>query len=227
MPTCLARSRAVAHRDGGLCRGGVLRTMVRVREGPALVGDSDASAGGDVTRLLRQMSAGDEDARRRVYTALYDEIRAVAGRVHARLGSARDSLQTTALIHEAFVKLAGADPVSWQGRAHFLAVSARAMRQVLVDHHRARTADKRGGGHARVPLDDLADAYESRSEGLLDLDAQLTRLALVDPVAATLVDLHFFGGLPVHVAADAVGVSRRTGERLLQFARAWLRKALS
>ncbi len=189
--------------------------------------DSAEFAGGDVTRLLRQMAAGDEDARRRVYTAMYDQIRIVASSIHARVGGARDSLQTTALVHEAFVKLSGAQPVSWQGRSHFLAVAARAMRQVLVDHHRARTSDKRGGGHRRVPLDDLVDAYESRCEGLLDLDAQLERFALVDPVAASLVDLHFFGGLPVHAAAEALGVSRRTAERLLQFARAWLRKALS
>lgn len=210
-----------------MCRGGIPRTIARGREGPVLVGDWDANAAGDVTRLLRQMAAGDEDARRQVYATLYDEIRAVAGRVHARVGGERDTLQTTALIHEAFVKLAGAQPVDWQGRSHFLAVAARAMRQVLVDHHRARTADKRGGGRARVPLDDLADAYEARSEGLLDLDEQLGRLAREDPVAASLVDLHFFGGLPVHAAADALGVSRRSAERLLQFARAWLRKALS
>lgn len=181
----------------------------------------------DVTRLLRRMAAGDEDARRRVYAALYEQIRAVAGRVHARLGSDRDTLQTTALIHEAFLKLAGAEPVDWQGRSHFLAVAARVMRQVLVDHHRARTADKRGGGRQRVPLDDLADAYESRSEGLLDLDAQLERLARADPVAASLVDLHFFGGLPMHATAEALGLSLRSAERLLQYARAWLRKALS
>lgn len=181
----------------------------------------------DVTRLLRQMAAGDEEARRRVYAALYEQIRAVAGRVHARLGGDGDTLQTTALIHEAFLKLAGAEPVEWQGRSHFLAVAARAMRQVLVDHHRARTADRRGGGRVRVPLDDLADAYESRSEGLLDLDAQLERLAQADPVAASLVDLHFFGGLPMHATAEALGLSLRSAERLLEYARAWLRRALS
>ncbi len=224
MSPCVAPP--IAPRRAGLYRGGIPRTIRSRREGSVIVGEPDDPVD-DVTRLLRQMAAGDEDARRRVYAALYDEIRAVAGRVFARHGSERDSLQTTALVHEAFVKLAGAQPVDWQGRSHFLAVSARAMRQVLVDHHRARTADKRGGDRARVPLDDLADAYERRSEGLLDLDEQLERFALVDPVAATLVDLHFFGGLPVHVASEAVGVSRRTGERLLQFARAWLRRALS
>ena len=191
------------------------------------MGDAHGGPAGDVTRWLRQMAAGDVEARQRVYEALYDEIHRIAWRVHARHGNPRDSLQATALIHEAFVKLAGAPPATWEGRSHFLAVAARAMRQVIVDHHRARTAAKRGGGRARVALDELAEAYEARSEGLLDLDAHLTRFAKVDPVAASLVELHFFGGLTVHAAAQSLGLRLRSAERLLQYARAWMRKALS
>ena len=182
-------------------------------------------AGGDVTRLLRRMQAGDRAALDVLLPLVYDELRASARRALAREQPGH-TLLATDLVHEAFFKLAASGNASWQDRAHFHAVAARAMRQVLVEHARRRLADKRGGGAVHVTLGDADHARVTDDEQIVALDEALQRLDAVQPRLRALVEHRFFGGLSERETATVLGVSERTVQRDWARARAWLYKEL-
>lgn len=177
-----------------------------------------------VTRLLAGASGGDAGAVERLFPIIYDELRRLADRY---LGDQRPghTLQPTALVHEAFLRLAGAG-TSCEDRGHFFAVAATAMRQVLVNHAKARGSAKRGGGAARTPLVDSLALLEERAIDLVALDEALERLAHLDPEQAHVVELRFFAGLTVDETAAAVGRPVRSVERDWSVARRWLRAEL-
>jgi len=182
---------------------------------------------GEVTRLLEQASGGDTAARAALFDALYRELRHLADGV-MRAERANHTLQPTALVHEAFLRLAG-DDARFESRAHFLGVAASAMRRVLVDHARWRNAQKRGGGSTLVAVDDL-DALPGPGSDEVDLvvlDDALSRLTALDSRQGQIVELRFFGGLSVEETAVVVGVSERTIKREWQMSRAWLRREIS
>jgi len=182
----------------------------------------------DLTRatlLLRRYGDGDAEAARELLELIYGELRRIAG---AQLRHERPdhTLQPTALVHEAWLRLA-ADPVrDVEGRQHFLSLAARVMRRVLVDHARERQAQKRGGGAATVTLDEAVALYERRELDLLDLDEALQRLSALDSQLARIVELRFFAGLSNEEVAHAEATSLRSVERGWSTARAWLRGAL-
>jgi RNA polymerase sigma factor (TIGR02999 family) len=137
------------------------------------------------------------------------------------------TLQPTALVHEAYLKLVGHTRVDWQGRAHFLAFAAQAMRQILVDHARRHRAEKRGGDRHRITLDDNLVVESSRNVDLLALEDALTKLTKLDPRQAQMIELRFFGGLSIAEVAKVMGISKRSVEREWTMVRAWLRRELS
>ncbi|NOT44748.1 MAG: RNA polymerase subunit sigma-70 [Acidobacteria bacterium] len=183
-------------------------------------------AAGEVTRLLDDLNAGDEEALPLLLPLVYDELRRIAARRLHHEPSGHP-LQATALVHEAYLRLVGQHEVRWKNRSHFFAVAAQAMRRVLVDHARARLAGKRGGVQARVPLDDVVVASEPPPGDLVALDEALDRLARHDPHQARLVELRFFAGLTVEETADVLGISDTTVKREWRMARAWLHREMS
>ena len=179
-----------------------------------------------VTQLLQAVRSGDARAVDGLFARVYDELRRLAHQV--RRGRAGETLCTTALVHEAYVKLLPSEDMSWESRAHFFAVAARAMRQVLVDAARRRVAEKRGGGDAQfVTLGDEAHAPPVRSEELLALDEALHCLAALDERRARVVEYRFFAGLTAEETAKVLGVSVPTVERDWRAARAWLTRELA
>jgi RNA polymerase sigma factor (TIGR02999 family) len=175
-----------------------------------------------VTQLLDAAAAGDPHAAADLLPLVYDELRKLAA---ARLAAEApgQTLQATALVHEAYLRLVGGDATSqWNGRTHFFGAAAEAMRRILVDQARRKRADKRGGGRLRVDLPEDLAASEPRSDDLLALDEALTRLERHDPDAARLVKLRYFAGLSHQEAADALGVSRGAADRLWALGRTWL-----
>jgi RNA polymerase sigma factor (TIGR02999 family) len=166
----------------------------------------------DVTGLLVAWGQGDRAADSRLMAVVYDDLRRVARR---RLQAERvdHSLVPTALVHETYMRLVDLRRVHWQNRAHFFAIAARVMRQILVDHARAHVAAKRGGDGWRVLLADHVGATMPRDVHLLDLDAALGKLAAIDPRLGNLVELRFFGGLTVEEAAEVLGLSPATVKR--------------
>jgi len=158
---------------------------------------------------------------------IYRELRAIAGNIF-REQSAGHTLQPTALVHEAWLKLAESDSSpAWQNRSHFLAVASKAMRQILVDHHRRRRAQKRGGeGRERITLSGIAIGAATPEIDLLALEEALEKLAELDPRTARVVELRFFGGLSVEEIADVLGVGKTTVEGEWRHARAWLTREL-
>lgn len=186
----------------------------------------DDAPGRDATSLLRDVAGGDDAARSELLSLLYDELHRLARR-HMAGQSAAHTLQPTALVHEAWVRLAGADANDFRDRRHFLAFASRAMRSVLVDHARARRGPKRGGDRQRVPLDATLATYEERGHDVLAVDEALARLEADEPDLAALVELRFFGGLAMNEAAEVLDVSLSTVERRWRLARVWLREALA
>ena len=180
---------------------------------------------GEVTQLLHGARSGDQDAIERLAPLVYDELRRVARGVFRRERSGH-TLQPTVLVHEVFMKLVDEADVNWQSRAHFMAIAARAMRRVLVDHSRSSNAEKRGGGSEVVPLDEAVVYTEDRSPEILLLDRALNDLAKLDPRQARIVELRFFGGLTGDEIAETVGVSTATVTRELRIAQAWLYRAM-
>jgi RNA polymerase sigma factor (TIGR02999 family) len=182
---------------------------------------------GEVTRLLERASGGDADARATLFDVLYRELRRLA-EAAMRAERANHTLQPTALVHEAFLRLAG-EQGRFENRAHFLGVAAGAMRRVLVDHARGRNAQKRGSGATLVTVDDLDDLPQQASEDidLVVLDDALSRLSALDARQGLIVELRFFGGLSVKETAAIVGVSERTIKREWQLSRAWLRREVA
>jgi RNA polymerase sigma factor (TIGR02999 family) len=176
---------------------------------------------GEVTRLLQELTAGRTGAIDDLLPLVYDELRRIAARHMRREGEAH-TLQPTALVHEAYLKLVGQTRAQWDGRTHFLCVASSAMRRILVDHARGRLRHKRGAELQRVDLDDVLEHEASSDADLLDVHEALERLAALDERQARVVELRFFGGLTVDEAAAALGVSRRTIEGEWTHAKAWL-----
>jgi RNA polymerase sigma-70 factor, ECF subfamily len=182
-----------------------------------------------VTDMLRAWAAGDPTALDELLPLVYDELRRQARR-YMRAQSPGHTLQTTALVHEAYLRLVGQSHVDWRSRAHFLGVASKAMRSILVDHARTRAAAKRGGTARAVTLDQadgVADAGMQRGVDVLALDEALGRLGELDSRKSQLVELRYFGGLGIEEVAAVLGVSPATVKREWTTARAWLRRELS
>ena len=175
----------------------------------------------DVTRLLRQWGDGDQEALNRLMPLMYGELRRLA---HQRLrrGESDRSLNTTALVHDAYLKLVDVRESRFQDRAHFLAMASRVMRRLLVDQARARHAAKRGGSADAVELDEALQVSDGQGEALVGLDEALQRLEVIDPRQGQIVEQRYFGGLTLEETAEALGVSLATVKRELRFAHAWL-----
>ncbi len=180
----------------------------------------------EVTRLLADWSGGDEGALGKLIPLVQPELHRLAHHYMSR-ESAGQTLQTTALLNEAYLRLVDDPTRTWQNRTHFAAVAAQLMRRIMVDHARERRALKRGGGALRVPLDDVALVSEARSEELLALDEALEKLAAQDPRKSQIVELRYFGGLTVEETAAFLKLSDRTVKREWRMAKVWLYRALS
>jgi RNA polymerase sigma factor (TIGR02999 family) len=177
----------------------------------------------DVTELLDAVARGEPQAAERLLPLVYDELRRLAAGYLDRERPGH-TLEATALVHEAYLRLVGKeDAARWQGRDHFVATAALAMRRILTDNARRKLRDKRGGDRQRVELSDQPDPRQREADHVLALDEALTRLAATDAVAAELVQLHTFGGLSVEEAGKQLGLSRASAYREWAFARAWLR----
>ena len=176
---------------------------------------------GEITQLLDDMRGGNAAAESRLAELVYQDLHRMAQR-YMRHERPEHSMQATALVHDAYLRMVNQEERNWQNRSHFFAVAARLMRQILIDHARARNAQKRGGLQARLPLDDVVVVSDDRLDEILAVDEALTRLAARDPRLARLVEMRFFGGLTEEEAAEALGVSPRTVKRDWQVARAWL-----
>ena len=187
------------------------------------IGDMDPI---DATQLINDASNGDESAANRVLTLLYGELRRIAE--HAMRGERDDhTLQPTALVHEAYMRvMQSADQPEWEGREHFVRFAARAMRNVLVDHARARGAAKRGSGQKPAPLDTVLEFFERQELDMLELNDALEKLLEADEELARLIELRFFAGLTIEETAGVMGVSTPTIERRWRVARMWLQNEL-
>jgi RNA polymerase sigma factor (TIGR02999 family) len=178
-------------------------------------------APGDITQLFAAWRQGDDSAVSQIVPILYEELHAIASRA---MGGERrrGTLQTTALIHEAYLRLVGSD-VEWQGRGHFLGLAAQTMRRVLVDHARARQRDKRGGSDAEpITLGDPAAATGPDPIDVIAIDSALEELAQLDERKARALELHFFGGLDYHEVAQVLETSAATVGRDIRFAKSWM-----
>jgi RNA polymerase sigma factor (TIGR02999 family) len=184
------------------------------------------SSSQDVTELLDQWRNGNKSALDALLPLVYNELHSLAHR-HIRGERADHTLQTTALVNEAYLKLINQKTVSWQNRAHFFAVAAQVMRHILVDYARARRYSKRGGGAHRVSLDDAPILSRERSSEIVALDEALKRLADFDERKSRIVEMRYFGGLSVEETAAVLGVSAITVKREWLKARAWLYRELS
>jgi RNA polymerase sigma factor (TIGR02999 family) len=180
---------------------------------------------GEVSRLLSAWSAREPGADARLFSTIYTELRKLAASHRLGEGPAH-TLQTTALVHEAYLRLNAQREVPWKNRGHFFALASQAMRRILVDHARRRKAAKRGGAFAPSPLDSIVLAVAGPID-LVELNVALEKLERLDPREAKVVELRFFAGLTVPEVATALGVSRATVERDWTAARAWLRRELS
>lgn len=181
----------------------------------------DMSTGSEVTLLLGQLTRGEEGATAKLIPLVYEELRRLA-RSHMRRESEYHTLQTTALVHEVYLKLVDQRSVDWKGRSHFFAIAAQMMRRILVDHARGRLRGKRGAGDRPIPLDEAFVFAPERSLELIKLDQSLERLERIDERQCKIVELRFFGGLTVEETAEALGVSPKTVKRDWSMAKAWL-----
>jgi RNA polymerase sigma factor (TIGR02999 family) len=174
-----------------------------------------------ITRLLLEWRSGDKDAASRLMELVYRELHAMASR-QMRRERGEHTLQTTALVHEAYIRLCGAAPIEWHNRAHFFAVAAQQLRRVLVDYARRFRSEKRGGGKVCATLFDSDNAVWQLDERLLAVDGALQKLETLDRRAAKVIELRFFGGLTETEAAEALEISITTLKRDWDFARSWL-----
>lgn len=180
-----------------------------------------------VTQILTAAHAGDRAAAAQLLPLVYDELRRLAASAMARENTGH-TLNATALVHEAYLRLVGDGlDVAWNHRGHFYGAAAEAMRRILVDHARKKYAHKRGGDRRRVPLEDADVASDTDEVDLIALDEALTKLAVEDADAARLVHLRYFSGLTTAQAAECMGISPRTADRLWSYARAWIYREMS
>jgi RNA polymerase sigma factor (TIGR02999 family) len=180
----------------------------------------------ELTNLLVDWGKGSESALERLVPFVYEELRTLA-RSHLRRERRGHTMQTGTLVHQAFVRLIEGKPVQWEGRAHFFGVAARLMRQILVDHARARDAIKRGAGEARESIaSSLSVTVQAMDVSVIALDRALVELSELDPRQARVVELRFFGGLTVEETAEVLEISTGTVKREWSMARAWLRRAM-
>jgi RNA polymerase sigma factor (TIGR02999 family) len=179
------------------------------------------TSGGEVTRLLAELRAGNQQARSELVALVYPELRRVAAR-YMRAERHDHTLQATALVHEAYLRLLKKQDASWQNRAHFLGVAATTMRSILIDYARARVADKRGANQPKLSLEESLVFDEGRSGQLLALDEALEKLAEFAPRESQVVELRYFGGLSVEETAEVLQVSPRTVELDWRRAKNWL-----
>jgi len=175
----------------------------------------------DVTALLAEFTKGNSDAGLKLIPVVYDELRRLAN-AYMRRERTGHTLQTTALVHEAYLKLLGQHSVDWQNRAHFFGIAANLMRRVLIDHARGHVREKRGGGAEVVPLDENFVFSPEHSQQFLELNTALERLAEIDARQAQIVEMRFFAGLTVEETAEALGISPKTVKRDWTVAKAWL-----
>lgn len=181
----------------------------------------------EITRILSAVEQGDPQAAEKLLPLVYDELRRVAAQKLA-LEKPGQTLQATALVHEAYVRLLGTDKAqNWNSRNHFFAAAAEAMRRILVENYRRKKSIKRGGDRERIPLEQVEIAVDAPSSDLLALDEALTRLGAEKPAVADLVKLRFFAGLTMDEAAHTLGISPATAYRQWDYARAWLFRELS
>ena len=180
----------------------------------------------NITELLVGYSRGDKEALDKLMPIVYDELRRQAAR-YLRREQAGHTLQTTALIHEAYVRLVDQRNVQWQNRAHFFGIAAQMMRRILVDHARTKKRAKRGGSNVKVSLADAAVPVKEQDLDVVALDEALTRLAAIDEQQSRVVELRFFSGLTVEETAEVMGISPATVKRDWSMAKAWLHRELS
>lgn len=195
-----------------------------VRLAPEAAMDSPPSSSA-VTRALVELSAGDASALDRLLPLVYEQLRGMAAR-ELRRERSDHTLSPTALVHEAYLKLAQLQEITWEGRAHFFGACAQAMRRILISYARMKKAEKRGAGSAHVPLDNVLVAAESRPQDLVALDDALTKLEQLDQRQARVVECRFFAGMSVEETAHALGVSPATVKRDWTVARAFLNREL-
>ena len=181
---------------------------------------------GDVTRLLVELRSGNPEAEAKLIPVVYNHLHRLAAH-YMRRERPDHTLQATALVNEAYLRLVSQEATSWQDRAHFFGVAAHLMRQILVDHARSRQAGKRGGPAEKLPLDEALELSPARSRELIELDDALKSLGQLDPQQARVVELRFFAGLTVEETAEVLGISPRTVKRDWSVARAWLHGELS
>jgi RNA polymerase sigma factor (TIGR02999 family) len=179
-----------------------------------------------ITTLLARLSEGDREAEERLISQVYAELKRLAGN-YMRQERGNHTLEPTALVHEAYLRLMQENRVPWHGRAHFFATASRVMRHILVDHARARTADRRGGVQTQVTLSEILITSQNRSIDVLALDEAMERLTTFDARQGRIVELHFFGGLTFEEIGFVLSISDRTVKRDWGMARAWLRIELS
>jgi RNA polymerase sigma factor (TIGR02999 family) len=184
-----------------------------------------ALIGEELTLLLIDWSKGDKAALDQLMPLVYPELRRLA-RIHMRRENPGHTLQTSALINEAYLRLADQQSVKWEDRAHFFAFAATVMRHILVDHARTRNYAKRGGGFPNLPLDEAKAQTEQRAEQLVALDAALSDLAALDPRRGQIIELRFFGGLSLEETAEVMKISPSTVQREWRAAKGWLRRAM-
>ena len=180
----------------------------------------------DVTQVLAQLCRGNAQAASRLLPLVYDELRRLAGQ-YLRGEADGHTLQPTALVHEAYLRLVNQTAADWQNRAHFFAVAAQAMRHILVDHARGRRAAKRGGDRVKLPLDEARGIFLERDEYLLALDEALQKLAALDAQQSRIVELRFFAGLTLEETAEVLGISPKTVQRDWLMARGWLHREVT
>ena len=180
----------------------------------------------DVTRILTAIEQGDAQAAEELLPAVYEELRRLAAQKLSREPSGQ-TLQATALVHEAYIRLVGAEAQDWKSRGHFFAAAAEAMRRILIENARRKQSLKHGGGFQRIELDDARIAVEDPSTSLIALDEALAKLAQENRAVAQLVKLRYFAGLTLEQVAKIQGVSRRSASSHWAYARAWLHREIT
>lgn len=208
----------------------LIRALARKPERPRAkqgMMDSPAPKPGkaEITQLLVRAGQGDAQATDELFPIVYDELRSIAAKFLQNEGRAQ-TLQATALVHEAYIRLVSPEHTEWEGRAHFFGAAARAIRRILIDHARHRGRLKRGGAANRIPLDEALTVTADPEVDFIGLDEALTKLSSIDEQKARVVELRFFAGLTVEQTALALGVSQSTVARDWQFARVWLSREL-